>query len=105
MADDVIIVEESDSDDKCEVLPKYEQDPRLDFYSEHFDPVLALTVSGVCVPVKNARQYDNLANTRLLWKEREKENKILQEKRIVLRLPWSFKENGYLISVSMTHTE
>lgn len=36
-------------------------DPRLDFFSEHFDPLLALTTPGVLPPVPNARVFDNLA--------------------------------------------
>ncbi|CAH1982722.1 unnamed protein product [Acanthoscelides obtectus] len=37
-----------------------DNDTRLDFHSENFDPVLALRVSGVSVPVTAAPKYDNL---------------------------------------------
>lgn len=36
-------------------------DPRLDFYSETFDPILALRVSTLKVPDESAKKYDNLA--------------------------------------------
>lgn len=36
-------------------------DPRLDFFSAHFDPLLALRTPGVKPPDINAPVYDNLA--------------------------------------------
>lgn len=40
---------------------KEDYDPRLDFFSEHFDPLLALTTPGVVPPVPGAKVFDNLA--------------------------------------------
>lgn len=39
---------------------KKDYNPRLDFFSEHFDPLLALTTPGVLPPQVNAPVYDNL---------------------------------------------
>lgn len=46
------------SEDKSRAQREY--DPRLDFFSEHFDPLLALITPGVVPPVPNAKVYDNL---------------------------------------------
>ncbi|CAH1137878.1 unnamed protein product [Phyllotreta striolata] len=50
------------SDDKQEPnVNKKEYNPKLDFYSAEFDPLLALNTPSVSVPVPNAKRYDNLA--------------------------------------------
>lgn len=43
-----------------ETREKKEYDPRLDFFSNHFDPLLVLTTPGVLPPQVNAPVYDNL---------------------------------------------
>lgn len=42
-------------------------DPRLDFFSDHFDPLLALTTPGIVPPVANANEHDNLQAYENVW--------------------------------------
>lgn len=47
---------ESSKSDKSE-----DYDPRLDFFSDKFDPLLALNTPNLKVPDETAKKYDNLA--------------------------------------------
>lgn len=47
--------------DNLESVDYAENDPRLNFYGDTFDPLLALRVTSLEVPDKTAKKYDNLA--------------------------------------------
>lgn len=42
-------------------------DPRLDFFSELFDPLLALKTPGIVPPCVDAKEHDNLAMYESCW--------------------------------------
>lgn len=52
-----------------ETSKQTEYDPRLDFYSEHFDPLLALKTPGILPPHVDAKEYDNLHAYENAWKK------------------------------------
>ncbi|RZC38091.1 U7 snRNA-associated Sm-like protein LSm11 [Asbolus verrucosus] len=52
--------ETSDVRDDKKSPENQEYNPKLDFFSEHFDPLLALKTPNVVVPVPNAKTYDNI---------------------------------------------
>lgn len=56
---------------------KVERNSRLDFYSEKFDPLLALHVSTLKVPDESSKKYDNLA----LYKAVKEEQNTHRRKR------------------------
>lgn len=59
-----------------------ESDPKLDFYSEKFDPLIALRVSTVKVPDETAKVFDNLSSYNAA-NEREQNPKAKKEKKEV----------------------
>lgn len=67
-------------------------DPRLDFYSEHFDPLLALRTPGVVPPQANAKEHDNLNAYDSVWNKqvRSGQKKIVKtvESGAVIERKW-----------------
>ncbi|KAK4883238.1 hypothetical protein RN001_006557 [Aquatica leii] len=56
--------------DDSEIDEKHKKyDPTLDFYSENFDPLKALTTPGVTPPVINAKIFDNLSKYDQFYKD------------------------------------
>ncbi|CAH1118753.1 unnamed protein product [Phaedon cochleariae] len=64
MADDtdvVEIIDLEDDDSDVEIIEIGKDDPRLDFFSDKFDPLLALRAPGVEVLDSTAKVFDNLS--------------------------------------------
>lgn len=70
---------------KAETSKESGYDARLDFFSDGFDPLLALKTSGVVPPQANAREHDNLQAYENAWSEetisraRSREEKTVKE--------------------------
>lgn len=82
--------EKDDDSDFFESEDINETDPRLDFYSEKFDPILALRVSTVKVPDETAKTYDNLSSYNAAIEEQrnprpKKEKKEINKIEIIRR--------------------
>ncbi|XP_068910693.1 U7 snRNA-associated Sm-like protein LSm11 isoform X3 [Tenebrio molitor] len=52
--------ETSNVSDVEKVAENKDYNPKLDFFSEQFDPLLALRTPNIVVPVINAKTYDNI---------------------------------------------
>lgn len=50
-----------------ETSKQKEYDPRLDFFSDRFDPLLALNTPGVVPPVSDVTEHDNLSKYETAW--------------------------------------
>lgn len=48
-------------------------DPRLDFFSDRFDPVLALNTPGVVPPRTDAKTHDNLSAYERAWNKQQQQ--------------------------------
>lgn len=74
----------SDRENKqLETVNSESYDPELDFFSEHFNPLKALSIPGLVPPVPDAYTHDNLAMYESKSKRKETgdkcDKKILKE--------------------------
>lgn len=66
------------NDNVKKLAEKSDYNPKLDFFSEQFDPLLALRTPGVTVPVNDAKIYDNIHQ----YKSAHEEKPVRKEKKI-----------------------
>lgn len=101
---------ENENNDESVVLEctdDTETDPRLDFYSEKFDPLIALRVSLVKVPDETAKVYDNLSSYNAAIEEQQnpkekKEKKEVDKIEIIRRwLPEQSRFTCYVYSLQV----
>lgn len=64
----------ADADDTRGASSKQsDYDPRLDFFSDRFDPVLALNTPGVEPPRIDAKTHDNLSAYERAWNKQQQQ--------------------------------
>lgn len=102
--------ENNDESDFFKCTDDTESDPKLDFYSEKFDPLIALRVSTVKVPDETAKVFDNLSSYDAA-KERQQNPKAKIEKKEVVNieiirrwLPEQSRFTCYVNSLQILHT-
>lgn len=79
MADDEV-AKQDESENNSE---KEEYNSKLDFFSDEFDPLLALNTPGTSAPIPDAKRYDNLAAFKSAMDREQNPEKFQKRKQMV----------------------